>query len=90
MIYEFFFGIFFLLYQLIGDISWEFEVLESIKLKCIIEVVINVEMWVIIGGVFVLQEDVVDNFCLNECSGKGDCVKGRYLKYYLLNYFDCF
>lgn len=31
-----------------------------------------------IGGVPVPEEDVVDNFCLNECSGKGDCIKGRY------------
>lgn len=65
-------------YQITGDTTWEFEALESIKLKCITEVVTNVEMWVTIGGVPAPEEDVVDNFCLNECSGKGDCVKGRY------------
>lgn len=47
------------------------------------------EMWVTIGGVPAPQEDVVDNFCLNECSGKGDCVKGRYSKHYLMNHPNC-
>lgn len=47
------------------------------------------EMWVTIGGVPAPQEDVVDNFCLNECSGKGDCIKGRYSKHYLMNHPDC-
>lgn len=69
---------FFFPYQITGDTTWEFEALESIKLKCITEVVTNVEMWVTIGGVPAPEEDVVDNFCLNECSGKGDCIKGRY------------
>lgn len=42
-----------------------------------------------VGGVPAPQEDVVDNFCLNECSGKGDCVKGRYSKHYLMDHPDC-
>jgi hypothetical protein len=67
---------FFFFQQLTGDTTWEFEALESIKLKCITEIVTNVEFWVTVGGVTVPEEAVVNEYCLNECSGQGTCVKG--------------
>ena len=66
--------------QLTGDTTWEFEALESIKLKCITAVVTNVEFWVTVGGEATPAEDVVDSYCLNQCNGNGDCVKGKWLE----------
>ncbi|XP_033756295.1 uncharacterized protein LOC117339040 [Pecten maximus] len=59
--------------QIMDDRDWAQEALSSILQLCTIQMEVNVELWIIVGGIPGPDPLVIDGLCPGLCSGNGNC-----------------
>jgi hypothetical protein len=64
-------------FQLTGSTSWVEAVISTIQEKCRTEIENDENQWVDTNGTPSLPANVVNNVCLNDCSGQGSCTDGK-------------
>ena len=64
-------------FQLTDSTSWVEAVISTIQEKCRTEVQNDESRWMDTNGTLSLPANVVDNVCLNDCSGQGSCTDGK-------------
>ena len=66
-------------WQLTDDTTWVEEALDDLLETGLIIVEIDIDFWITIEGTdeVIPPPDIVDNICVNECSGNGLCIESK-------------
>ena len=65
--------------QVPGDTLWTLTAVDSLQFTCLYELLTNVSLWVEVGGQLRPNLGVIESLCPNNCSLRGQCVKGSHL-----------